>query len=136
VSTLDLDTTPFIYVFIIYISKEPAVAVPLTPLSLHILLSLGADPLHGYGILKAIAERTDDEETPSTGALYLALQRLEEEGRIRPCEARPEGADTRRKYWEITPGGRAAVSEQLERMETLLRHGSARAFRAGKATGG
>lgn len=108
---------------------------PITPLSLHILLSLGADPLHGYGILKAIGERTDEQETPSTGALYLALQRLLDEGRIRPCENRPEGADARRKYWEITPAGRAAVTEELDRMESLLRHRSTRAFRPGETRG-
>ena len=109
---------------------------PITPLSLHILLSLGADPLHGYGILKAIGERTDGQETPSTGALYLALQRLQDEGRIRPCETRPEGADARRKYWEITPAGRAAVTEELTRMESVLRHRSAQGFRTEKAGGG
>ena len=108
---------------------------PLTPLSLHILLSLGADPLHGYGILKAIAERTDDRETPSTGALYLALQRLQDEGRIRPCPAPPEGADARRNYWEITPAGREAVRGELERMDAVLSHRSARAFRVGKPSG-
>ncbi len=109
---------------------------PLTPLSLHILLSLGADPMHGYGILKAIGERTDDRETPSTGALYLALQRLQEEGRIRLSDSRPEGADARRRYWEITAAGRDAVAVELGRMEALLRDDAARAFRTERVADG
>lgn len=103
---------------------------PLTPLSLHILLSLAPGPLHGYGILKAIEERTDGAETPSTGALYLALQRLDEEGQIRPAEEAPEGADARRRYWELTPAGVRATREELERMEALLAHESVQALRA------
>lgn len=110
---------------------------PLTHLSLQILLSLGTTPLHGYGILKAIDERTDGNETPSTGALYLALQRLEEEGRIRPCADPPTDADARRKYWEITPEGLRAVRGELDRMEALLNDRGVEAVRAGGgATGG
>ena len=110
---------------------------PLTPLSLQILLSLGTTPLHGYGILKAIDERTDGNETPSTGALYLALQRLEEEGRIRPCADPPTDADARRKYWEITPEGLRAVRGELDRMEALLNDRGVEAVRAGGgSTGG
>jgi DNA-binding PadR family transcriptional regulator len=107
------------------------VPTPLTPLSLQILVSLGIAPLHGYGILKAIDDRTGGDETPSTGALYLALQRLEEEGRIRPCVDPPSDADARRKYWEITPEGLRAVRGELDRMEALLKDRSVEAVRAG-----
>jgi DNA-binding PadR family transcriptional regulator len=125
-----------IYVFIVYVFRSRPVSTPLTPLSLQILVSLGTAPLHGYGILKAIDDRTDGAETPSTGALYLALQRLEEEGRIRPCADPPTDADARRKYWEITPEGLRAVRGELDRMEALLKHRSVEAVRAGGGTAG
>lgn len=102
---------------------------PLTPLSLHILLSVAQGPLHGYGILKATEERSGGRETPSTGALYLALRRLEGEGLIRPAGTRPPDADGRRRYWEITPEGIRAVEREVGRLESLLAHASVQAFR-------
>ena len=102
----------------------------MTPLSLHILLSLVDDPLHGYGILKAIEERTDGEETPSTGALYLALQRLERDGMIEPGEPPESETDARRRYWRLTEPGREAARDEVERMAALLRDRSVRALRA------
>ena len=103
---------------------------PLTPLSLHILLSLVDVPLHGYGILKSIEERTDGLETPSTGALYLALQRLEREGHIEASDAPDDEADQRRRYWRLTEDGRAAAREEVDRLAALLGDPSVRALRA------
>ncbi|MEX2471801.1 MAG: helix-turn-helix transcriptional regulator [Gemmatimonadota bacterium] len=103
---------------------------PLTPLSLHILLSLVDAPLHGYGILKVIEGRTDGEETPSTGALYLALQRLEREGHIQPGDAPESETDARRRYWALTPDGRDAARAEVERLAALVGHPSARLLRA------
>ncbi len=101
----------------------------LTPLSLHILLSLVDAPLHGYGILKAIEERSDGEETPSTGALYLALQRLEREELIEPGEAPASETDARRRYWKLSRSGREAARDEVERMAALLRDRSVHALR-------
>ncbi len=103
---------------------------PLTPLSLQILVSLVSEPLHGYGILKSIEERTQGAETPSTGALYLALQRLEREGHIAPAEPPPPDADGRRRYWALTSQGRAAARAEVERMAALLREPAVQALRA------
>lgn len=104
---------------------------PLTPLSFQILLSLVRAPAHGYGILKTIDERTAGVEAPSTGALYLALQRLEREGLITPAADPPEGADGRRRYWALTPDGRAAALEEVERMTALLADEAVSALRRG-----
>lgn len=109
-------------------------STPLTPLSLQILLSLVATPSHGYGILKDIAERTSESEAPSTGALYLALQRLEREGHIAPVPHPPEGADRRRRYWALTPAGREAALGEVERMTMLLDDAAVAALLAGKGS--
>ena len=97
----------------------------LTPLSFDILRSLAAEPLHGYGIIKSIEDRSGEDEAPSTGALYLALQRLESEAMIREAKA-PRGADGRRRYWGLTRQGRAALVSEAERLAGLV--ASARAL--------
>ncbi len=103
----------------------------LTPLSLHILLSLVDGSLHGYGILKAIEVRSAGEGAPSTGALYLALQRLERDGMIEPGEAPESETDARRRYWRLTAAGRSAARAEVERMAALLRDPSVDTLRAG-----
>ena len=55
-------------------------AAELTPFSYQILVSLATGDLHGYGVLKDIEARAGEGSVPSTGALYLALQRLEDMG--------------------------------------------------------
>jgi DNA-binding PadR family transcriptional regulator len=107
----------------------------MTPLSLHILLSLVEDPRHGYGILKAIEARPGAVEPPSTGALYLALQRLEREEAIEPASP-PEGADRRRRYWRLTEAGRAAAREEVDRLASLMEDPSVRLLRGGSGGAG
>ncbi len=97
----------------------------LTSLSFDILISIAAAPLHGYGIIKSIEERSGVTEAPSTGALYLALQRLEVESMIQEEDA-PEGADRRRRYWKLTPAGRIQLTREAERLAGLV--ASARAL--------
>lgn len=109
---------------------------PLTPLSFHILLSLVRGASHGYGMLKEIEARTDGREAPSTGALYLALQRLEREGLIGPAPDPPADADGRRRYWALTRAGRDAARLEVERMASLLDDEAVRALRGGGARGG
>ncbi len=73
------------------------------------ILSLLADgPLNGYGIMKAIAERTDDAWRPSPGSVYPTLQQLVDEDLI---AQRGEG---RRVEYELTEAGRAYVADHAE----------------------
>ena len=48
----------------------------ITPLTYQILLSLADGDGHGYGIIKEIEQRSGSTSAPSTGALYLVLQRM------------------------------------------------------------
>ena len=109
---------------------------PLTPLSLHILLSLVRGASHGYGILKEIEDRSGGDQAPSTGALYLALQRLEREGLIEPAPDPPGDADARRRYWALTGAGRAAARTEADRMAALLDDEAVRALRDGRGAAG
>lgn len=108
----------------------------MTPLSLHILLSLAHGPSHGYGILKRIEERTDGMDVPSTGALYLALQRLEREGHVAPAEPPSEDVDARRRYWQMTVEGRRAAREEVARMKALLGDAAVQALETGRSGAG
>ncbi len=94
---------------------------PPTHLSFHILLALAADDLHGYGILKEIEAKSGGRISPSTGAMYLALQRMEAAGLVEPSPDRPRpGEDARRKYYRLTPGGRALASAEAHRLAELI----------------
>jgi DNA-binding PadR family transcriptional regulator len=93
----------------------------LTPLSYEILVALADEARHGYGIIKEIESRLGEGAGPSTGALYLALQRLETEGLIEEAPRRPKaGEDGRRRYVRLTGAGRRAAEAETRRLERLL----------------
>lgn len=95
--------------------------VPLSELSLHVLLSLGAGPAHGYAIGKEIEERSEGTLNPTTGALYQALKRLRDDGLLEPAPEETERArDARRRYFRLTELGRAVVALEAERLEHLV----------------
>jgi len=93
----------------------------LTPLTFDILLTLVDEARHGYGIIREIEARSGSESAPSTGALYLALQRLEGEGLIEEDRGRrPAGEDRRRRYYRVTRRGREAAVEEAARLAGLV----------------
>ena len=47
-----------------------------------VLLLLEEEPMHGYQLMQAIAERSNGRWTPSPGAIYPALNLLEDEGLV------------------------------------------------------
>ncbi len=108
---------------------------PLTPLTYQILLSLADEPRHGYGIIKEIEERSGSAAAPSTGALYLALQRMEEEGLIAESAERPrDDEDRRRRYYRITARGREGAEAESIRLSRLLATARARNLLPGSST--
>ena len=73
-----------------------------------ILALLREGPMHGYQIMRELAERTSGVWRPSPGSVYPTLQQLEDEGLVR--EIQSEGG---RHTFELTDDGRAAA-EALE----------------------
>lgn len=92
-----------------------------TPLTFQILLALADAERHGYGIIKEIEERDGEGSAPSTGSLYLALQRMQGSGLIEdaPPPAEPV-ADARRRYYCLTPMGREMAERESERLAALV----------------
>jgi DNA-binding PadR family transcriptional regulator len=98
--------------------------LPLSPQQFHILLSLTDGHLHGYGIIRDIAERTDGAVRLGTGTLYTALARLEALALVDESERRAPAAedDERRRYYQLTALGRGVLRAETERLATLVRH--------------
>ena len=92
----------------------------ITSLTYQILLALADDDRHGYAIIKESEEREGEEAAPSTGALYLALQRMEREGLIGEAGAPMEEGDARRRYYRITSRGRSLARAESVRLASLV----------------
>jgi DNA-binding PadR family transcriptional regulator len=101
--------------------RRPSDFIPLTPLTFHILAALARGKNHGYGLMKEIRERTDGALDPATGTVYLALQRLEDDGLILDAarERRKRG-DTRRRYYRLSPLGLRVAKAEAERLAGLV----------------
>lgn len=93
--------------------------LPLGTPVFHILLALGRDTRHGYGILEAIEAKTGGAASILPGTLYATMNRMLDDGLIVEAE-RPEGADARRKYFRVTPLGGAVAAAEARRLEVLL----------------
>ena len=84
-----------------------------------VLLSLSNGAKHGYAITADVLEETGMRLGP--GTLYGALTKLEERGLVAPLPA-----EDRRRPYQITHAGRAALAAQLATWSRIVRTGSAR----------
>jgi DNA-binding PadR family transcriptional regulator len=111
---------------------DPRSFLPLTPQQFHILLSLTGAHLHGYAIIRDVEQRTSGALRLGTGTLYTALARLEALALVDESTRRAPAAedDDRRRYYRITPLGRAVLTAETERLESLLRHARAKGIAA------
>lgn len=95
--------------------------LPLTPLTYQVLLAMADGPLHGYGVIKEVSERTDGEMRLEAGTLYAAIKRLRDEGLIDVAPTpRGGGVDSRRRYYRLTPFGRQVLRRESERLVRLV----------------
>jgi len=91
---------------------------------LQILIALTTGDLHGYAIMMAAREAG---ERLGPGALYAAIGRLIDSGQIEEVVERPapEHDDDRRRYYRLTPRGRAALVLELDRLHSILERAAA-----------
>ena len=96
-------------------NDEAKALLPLQPTTFHILLSLADEDRHGYAIILEVARRTQGELRLSVGTLYRSIQRMLETGLIAETRTRPapEMDDERRRYYHITPLGKAAAEAEV-----------------------
>jgi DNA-binding PadR family transcriptional regulator len=117
---------------------DPRRFLPLTQAVFHVLLALSEGDRHGYGIIQDVAEATAGDVTVRTGTLYTILKRLLEERLIVESADRPDANedDERRRYYALTPLGRAAVQAESRRLERMVSLARARRMLPKAARGG
>ena len=95
--------------------NKDLVAASSTPL---VLAILAEGDSYGYAILKRVRELSGGRIEWTDGMLYPVLHRLERLGYI---EARWEVAESgrRRKYYRITPRGRAQLAEERRQWQVV-----------------
>jgi len=99
---------------------DPHSFLPLTPLWFQILLALYHHENHGYGIIKDIEDRSGDHFKTATGPVYLALQRLMDNGLIVEHTPKLKTVDARRRYYRITPLGKRVAVAEAERLMDMV----------------
>lgn len=92
---------------------------PLTEAVYYILLSVTA-PLHGYGIIQNVKELSGGRLILAAGTLYGAITNLLAKGWIETVNEDPM---SRKKEYIITASGRAALNNELHRLEELVANG-------------
>ncbi|AKE40397.1 ParR family transcriptional regulator [Corynebacterium kutscheri] len=79
-----------------------------------ILYLLSTEAMHGYQIITTIAEKTQDNWTPSPGAIYPTLAMLEDEGLITIT------TESGRKLATITEAGAQLVAENANDWSIIM----------------
>lgn len=89
--------------------------------SLHVVLALLDGELHGYALMSRVAELSDGAVRMGPGTLYGTLNRLVADGLIvETTSSRPRQDKERRRYYELTAGGRAVAVAELQRLQGLV----------------
>jgi DNA-binding PadR family transcriptional regulator len=96
---------------------------PLPSAAFQILLSLVDEDLHGYGIMRHVADQTDGRMRLGPGTLYSSIQTLLEEKFIEEVGQREDTklGHERRRYYRLTPTGRKLARSEAQRLADLLR---------------
>lgn len=87
-------------------------------LDLLILRTLIFGPQHGQGIARAIQQTSDEELLVEHGALYPALQRLEERGWI-SAKSGVSSNNRKARFYSLTPAGRKQLGKETTRWRRL-----------------
>ena len=97
--------------------------IPLPSAAFQILLALAGDDLHGYGIMRQVAEQTHGRMRLGPGTLYSSIQTLVDAKLIEETEPRedPKLGQARRRYYRLTSAGRKLARCEAERLADLLR---------------
>jgi len=106
---------------------------PLAPAAFYILFALATGDKHGYAIMQEARELSNNSVQIGPATLYTTIQRLLDSDRIREVEG-PEDGDSRRRYYRLTPGGKAVLKSELGRMEAMVRKSKALRLRLGETS--
>lgn len=96
---------------------------PLPSAAFQILLALAGEDLHGYGIMRQVAEQTSGRMRLGPGTLYSSIQTLLEAKLIEELDRRETAkiGQERRRYYRLTSAGRKLARSEADRLADLLR---------------
>jgi DNA-binding PadR family transcriptional regulator len=100
--------------------------LPLSPATLHILLSLAGEDLHGYAIMQEVARQSEGQYKLGPGTLYDNLQKLVDRGFVQELGHRAGDDDPRRRYYRLAVRGRAVLAAEIARLEGVVREANLR----------
>jgi len=89
-------------------------------LDLLILKTVSAGPLHGYGIVQRIQQRSEEVLVVEEGSLYPALHRMESKGWIAAEWGKSEN-NRRAKYYALTRAGRKQLEQEVALWQRISR---------------
>jgi len=114
---------------------RPDAFMPLPPAVFHILLAVADGDRHGYAIIQEVLARTDGAVRLSPGTLYRSIQRMLDDDLLVEVHERPapDQDDERRRYYRLTPLGRAVARLEAERLHALVKLARASGLAPGKA---
>jgi DNA-binding PadR family transcriptional regulator len=96
---------------------------PLPATAFQILLALAGEDLHGYGIMRQVANQTGGRLRLGPGTLYSSIQSLLEAKLIEELAPREDARlnHERRRYYRLTSAGRRLARCEADRLADLLR---------------
>jgi DNA-binding PadR family transcriptional regulator len=108
---------------------DPEQLLPLTPVTLNILLALADEERHGYGIGVEVRERTGGKMRLGPGTLYGTLKRMVDGGLVEESDSLPGELDAgtrsydaeRRRYYRLTGFGERVLGAELARLQRVVR---------------
>jgi DNA-binding PadR family transcriptional regulator len=106
--------------------EDPSEFLPLSPATLHILLSLAGEDLHGYAIMQEVARQSEGRYKLGPGTLYDNLQKLMSRKLVQEVNRPSVDDDPRRRYYRLTSLGRGVLSSEIARLEGVVREGKLR----------
>ena len=89
---------------------RPSIDLLQGSLDVIVLKILSWQPMHGFGIARAIQRVTDDALQVEEGSLYPALYRMENKGWIK-ADWRVTENNRRAKYYRLTTAGRRRLGQ-------------------------
>jgi DNA-binding PadR family transcriptional regulator len=112
----------------------PADFLPLKPVELQLLLALADGDLHGYGLTRAVAERSDGLIRLAPGNLYQVLKRLLADGLVAETSRSASDHESRRRLYRLTALGGRVTAAELDRLRALTSTATAKGLRRKWAT--
>jgi DNA-binding PadR family transcriptional regulator len=100
--------------------------LPLSPATLHILLSLAGEELHGYAIMQEVQRQSEGKYRLGPGTLYDNLQKMIERRLVEDLGQKAGDDDPRRRYYRLSTLGRGVLAAEIGRLDGVVREGKLR----------